>query len=395
MSGVFDILSFSDRLDWRNDVSRGRQKLLLQLARDRKIVNFNPPEEWRAVLRHPRAHPPRLYRVQDNLWHFEWGYLYPKFYRQRLAVRVSSFSAQMWVKYLCYKLGIDSPTYLFWGPSQVDLLPHMPRHFTIYYAYDMFEAYVYDKEESREYVRLRETLAASYSQVAFGYSEQICDHLRKKGFRNVHYLPNGVEPDLFLQTVDKREPKQLMSIPHPRLAFIGPVRDNLDIDLFYYVAIKRPKWSQVFVGGTSYIVSREQRLKYEQLTSLPNVYQIGFQPYESIPLFVANIEVGLALYRIDSFANYGSPLKIYEYLAAGKPVVATPISEVMKMGGVVYTAATGEECLASIERALREDTAERRWQRQEWARQHSWQNRARQMTAILEQEYTRWREGQK
>jgi len=380
----WDVLSFSLRLNWQDGVAHTAKSMLSQLARDRRILNFNPPREWRAVLRHPFAHPPRLYRVQDNLWHFEWGYLYPKFYRQLVAVRVTGFAARMCVQYLCRKLGLSSPIYLFWGPFQADLLPHLPRRFTVYYAYDMFEAFVSRSEEERAYDSSRERLAASYADVAFGVSDGIVEHLQKKGFSAVYYLPNGVNFEMFAQAEHLPEPVDLHSIPRPRLAYVGDFREAINLDLLQHVARSRPTWSVVLIGSPKFATEGQQE-KYERLRQMPNVFVTGTRPHHSVPAYVAHIDVGLALYRMESSARYNSPLKVYEYLAAGKPSVVTPNAETIKMGHLVYFASTPDECVERIDQAIREDWPERQQQRRELARQHSWENRAKQMTEIIEQ----------
>jgi len=380
----WDVLSFSLRLNWQDGVAHTAKSMLSQLARDRRILNFNPPREWRAVLRHPFAHPPRLYRVQDNLWHFEWGYLYPKFYRQLVAVRVTGFAARMCVQYLCRKLGLSSPIYLFWGPFQADLLPHLPRRFTVYYAYDNFEAYYVEREEWREHTRCRERLLAMHSDIAFAVSQVLADVLREKRFQHVAYLPNGVDTELFMHGDIPPEPTDIQHIPHPRIAYVGGIYEKTSICVFITIASARPVWQLVFIGH-SYIRSQEKRRDFQQLCELSNVHILGTRSHSLIPAYMAKVDVGVALFDLDSSAFYCSPLKVYEYLAAGKPVVATPIPEVVNMGDMVYTAETPEQFVAKIEQALREDSPERQQQRREWARQHSWENRAKQMTEIIEQ----------
>lgn len=376
----YDILSFSDRLDWERDRSRGRQQLLLRWAKESRVLNFNPPLEWRHALRcHVR---PRLTQIQEGLWHFEWGSLFPTFYRPQAARAVVGLGRRLTVAYLCRKLNIQSPIYIAWGPHQTDTVLALPRAFTVYYAYDHFESFAVARPEWREHTRQREIAMASISHIAFGVSDGIVEDLRSKGFGTVYYLPNGVDFNRFTFTINPPEPADLAGIPHPRLVYLGGLVEKVDFQILKHIAATRGNWSVVLIGAKK-LMSDEQRTHFASLIALPNVYMLGPRPFDATPQYMAHVDVGIVLFREGTDGYYCSPLKVYEYLATGLPVVATPVPEVMKMGDLVYTARASEEWVQQIERALREDNPDLRVKRKQFARENSWDDRAQAFLEIV------------
>lgn len=383
----WDILSFSERVDWGAGIGHTIKQILRRVSTTRKVLNFNPPWEWRQAYRAPT----KVYRIKDNLWHFEWGRLFPLFRRPAVVVRTMAFLRALAVRWLCSRLGIEQHIYLVWNPIQVPVVLSLPRRFTVYYAYDKFDAWHYDREEWRQETIRQENTLAQMAQVGIGVTEIISRSLREKGLPRVFTVPNGVEYEKFATSHGTTPPEDVAEIPHPCLGYVGGLSEYTAFSVLRDLAALRPYWHLVLVGPIRGMTS-EQRAELEQLLCLPNVHYLGSKPYEDVPSYIRALDVGLAAFeerRGGGFA--GSSLKVYEYLAAGLPVVASPIEDVIRMGDMVYTARTSTEWVAQIEHALREDAPELRRRRQEFARQHSWDNRAKQVLEIIEQAYQEWK----
>lgn len=384
---MFDILSFSDRLDWFRDRSRGRQHLLLRFARGRKVLNFNPPWEWRQAYKHPT----KLYRIQDNLWHFEWGRLFPFFHRPAVAVRSTAFGRALCVRWLCHRLGIGEHIYLVWNPNQTPVVQRLPKRFTVYYAYDQFDQFYTEKESWREETIANEAALARLSDLAFGVSEKITDSLREKGARTVYYAPNAVDFELFAEQREETEvPADVARIPKPRVCYVGGLCESTDYSIIRFLARELPNYSFVLIGQINATMSDRKKRDVEVLLQEPNVFHLGYRPHAQIPSYLRAMNAGIAAKDISSSAYYCSPLKVYEYLASGIPVVCAPIAEAAHMKDVVYIASTLQEWVESVQRALHEDCPELRRRRQEFAKQHSWDNRAKQVMEIIENVYKEW-----
>jgi glycosyltransferase involved in cell wall biosynthesis len=191
--------------------------------------------------------------------------------------------------------------------------------------------------------------------------------------RKAILLPNGVDLAHFSQALNEKTevPKDLASLPSPRIGFVGLV-DPLwwvDTELLLALAWARPNWSVVIVGPTE---------KWRLPSDVPpNLHLLGARPYRSVPCYLKGMDVCLVPFKKNAVTQACSPLKLYEYLAAGRAVVSTPVPDLTFLGSVVRSARSQDEFLAAIEEVLplaHDPTEQKR--RLEVAAQHSWQQRA-------------------
>lgn len=174
------------------------------------------------------------------------------------------------------------------------------------------------------------------------------------------------------------EPAPIAGKGQPRLLFYGTFGPWLNTGLLAAIARSRPGWTLVLFGGG-------YGADLGQLAGLPNVHQLGWQPYALLPAYLQHAAVCLLPFHDTPATRAMDPVKLYEYLAAGKPVVATPLPELAKWGDLVDLATTPAEVIAAIERHLRSpETAERRQQRLAAAARHTWAARAATISAELE-----------
>lgn len=154
------------------------------------------------------------------------------------------------------------------------------------------------------------------------------------------------------------DPADQRAIPHPRLGFFGVIDERLDIELLDAIARARPEWQLVMLGPV---------VKIDEAT-LPrhaNIHYLGGKSYQDLPSYIANWDVALLLFAQNEATRFISPTKTPEYLAAGKPVVSTPITDVVRPYGemgLVRIGATSEEFIEAIEESLT-DTGDPAWLR--------------------------------
>jgi len=190
--------------------------------------------------------------------------------------------------------------------------------------------------------------------------------------RKAILLPNGVDLAHFSQALKEETevPEELASLPSPRIGFIGLVEPLwVDTELLVSLARARPDWSVVVIGDTK---------KWRVPSDAPkNLHILGPRPYSRVPHYLKGMDVCLVPFRNNAVSQAASPLKLYEYLAAGRAVVSTPVPDLAFLGSVVRSARSQDEFLAAIKEALllAHDPTERQ-RRLEVAAQHSWQQRA-------------------
>lgn len=158
-------------------------------------------------------------------------------------------------------------------------------------------------------------------------------------------VENGVEPTRFRD--DLAIPEELRTIANPIVGYHGAVARWFDFDLFEAVAGSMPEYDFVIVGP----VDDDASARVRGFSSLPNVHMVGAVPSDEVPNYVASFDAGIVPFVVDELTRGVSPLKMYEYLAARVPVVATPLP-VCKAHPVVRTASTPESFASELRAAI-------------------------------------------
>ncbi|HEY9232792.1 MAG TPA: glycosyltransferase, partial [Blastocatellia bacterium] len=183
----------------------------------------------------------------------------------------------------------------------------------------------------------------------------------RKHSARVLLIRNACDYDHF--AVAERAPKA-----RPVIGYYGAIADWFDADLLADLAARRTDWDFVLVGSTfTADVSR--------LEKLPNVRLVGEKPYAEIPDWLATFNVAIIPFKRTPLTEATNPVKAYEMLAAGKPIVSVPIPEVQQLTPLVRLAATAEEFEREIIAALGERDPELSRERRAWAGEQTWQAR--------------------
>jgi glycosyltransferase involved in cell wall biosynthesis len=177
---------------------------------------------------------------------------------------------------------------------------------------------------------------------------------------------HGVDHQHFRRALDPATPvpESIAQLPRPIIGFFGLVADWVDVELMASVARRFAHGSLVVLGRATTDVSA--------LQSLPNVHLLGRRPYSELPAYCKGFDVALMPFRINELTLNSNPLKVREYLAAGLPVVSTPIPEVEVLG-LCRVARDPESFLRQVEEALQDPVA--RVERSEAIRHESWEAR--------------------
>ena len=171
---------------------------------------------------------------------------------------------------------------------------------------------------------------------------------------NTILVPHGVDYDHFSRAVreDLPCPDDLANIPRPRLGFFGLIRDWVDLDLLAEVAKKRPGWNFVFIGDA------DSNVNIGQYRALRNMHFLGRRPYQELPAYCRHFDVGLIPFKINELTLAVNPIKLREYLAAGLPVISTPMPEVALYDNFVEIVNSSIEFENAATRCLSYDESE-------------------------------------
>jgi glycosyltransferase involved in cell wall biosynthesis len=172
---------------------------------------------------------------------------------------------------------------------------------------------------------------------------------KKDRHENVHCFPSSVDRVHFLKArAPQFEPADQEDLPKPRLGFYGVIDERFDTELLAKVAEMRPDWSFVMVGPVV-------KISEEDLPRRPNIHYLGGKTYAELPAYLSGWNVALMPFAMNESTQFISPTKTPEYLAGGKPVVSTPIKDVVRHYGQlegVMIADNPDDFVAQCERAL-------------------------------------------
>ncbi|MBI3649484.1 MAG: glycosyltransferase [Acidobacteria bacterium] len=185
---------------------------------------------------------------------------------------------------------------------------------------------------------------------------------------------NGVDVQFYTQ--EYRPNTLLPAIPHPLIGYYGAIADWFDVDLLVNAARQRPHYSFVLLGGVF-------EVDVSELEALPNVYLLGQQPYETMPQYLFHFDVCMIPFKINPITEATDPVKLYEYLSAGKPVVAVALAELEALRDYLYLAEDQQDFVVQLDLAVAENDAEVVTRRQRFAAQNTWEARYQQIEAGL------------
>lgn len=194
------------------------------------------------------------------------------------------------------------------------------------------------------------------------------------GHQKVVWIPNGVDVEHFSQA---KHPEQFVDLPQPYVAYVGVIQERLNVSLLEQVAQLLPQIHFVLAGpvwaGT----------ELEGLPQLPNVHFIGQVPYQDLPNLLHRASAGIIPHHVNRFTASMNPLKLYEYLASGLPVVSTPVQGSEQFASGVHLAATPELFAAAIVEATHITTQERQ-NLKRLMQDHTWDQRVDQMLNVIQ-----------
>jgi teichuronic acid biosynthesis glycosyltransferase TuaH len=234
----------------------------------------------------------------------------------------------------------------------------------IYYCRDFLQGYDYWKKHvsilEPQLVRKADLVVANST-----YYAEYCSQYNS----NSHYIGQGCSFELFDISKKHAFPEELKQIKSPVIGYVGALDSaRLDAKILRLIAEANPGWNVVMVGP------EDEFFRQSELHKIQNIYFLGRKPLQRLPEFVQAFDVCINPQLKNDITRGNYPLKIDEYLAMGKPTVATRTSAMKLFEDYTYLADVPEEYPQLIEKALKENTTEKEQERIAFAKTHTWEN---------------------
>jgi glycosyltransferase involved in cell wall biosynthesis len=271
-----------------------------------------------------------------------------------------------------------------YSPYAVHLLETVRPARVVYHMVDDLSAVPGADVESLRDAELR---LLSVADVVFCTEQSLYDRARRTA-RRAYFMPNVADYRHFSRVGEVGEQSatrlaNLRAMPRPRVVFSGNLAPHkVDLDLIAQVAAREPGWQFVLVGPRW--EGGEMPRSFRRLEQARNVHFTGHVAYEDLPAFLHEADVLTIPYVENEATRAVFPLKFFEYLATGRPVVASPLPSLAHFEGVARFA----EGVEDWQRALREamaDAPEKARQRRALARRYTWERRLEEMSRALEE----------
>lgn len=259
------------------------------------------------------------------------------------------------------------------APDIGDLVGRFNEELAIYYCVDAFGEFPgYD----RELILRRERELIDKCGLVLTTSRPLYEAKRRL-HPNVHLIEHGVNARHLSRAVweDIAVPPDLAALPRPVLGFVGVVGEWVDLDLLAGLARSRPDASIVLIGPSVTPLG--------SLVNLPNVHCLGPKDHSDLPAYLRGFDVGLIPFRDVPLTHHANPIKLYEYLAAGLPVVSTPLPAVRELEGSVWLAADVAGAVAGCAQAIESNTQAARVNRARLMAAESWPARLEQIGKLI------------
>jgi UDP-galactopyranose mutase len=270
--------------------------------------------------------------------------------------------------------------YLLWyyTPMALSFSTHLQPRLTVFDCMDELSAFKDAPQEMKD----REAELMRLADLVFTGGQSLFE--AKVGrHSDLHVFPSSIEFGHFAQArTHSAEPEDQARIAHPRIGFCGVIDERMDLELLDGMATLRPDYQFIMIGPVV-------KIDPSSLPKHPNIHYLGGKSYKELPSYMAGWDAAMLPFAHNDSTRFISPTKTPEYLAAGKPVVSTSITDVVRPYGIqkmVRIADTAEEFVDAIDLALTEDANDAAWKARvdDMLAQNSWDLTHKRMLDLIE-----------
>ena len=239
--------------------------------------------------------------------------------------------------------GLSTSRRIFWYYTPMALLftRHLEAEVVVFDSMDELSAF---KGAPPELLALEDEMMGR-ADVVFTGGHSLYE-AKKHRHHDIHAFPSSIDTQHFGRgrSANRKDPEDQAGIPHPRLGFFGVVDERFDIDLLRDVSAARPDWQFVMIGPVV-------KIDPVDLPKGDNIHWLGGRDYKTLPDYIGGWDIGFMPFALNESTRYISPTKTPEFLAAGLPVVSTPIHDVIQSYGDENFVEIAEDCASVLKSA--------------------------------------------
>lgn len=359
-----------------------RKQQVMSRIPDADILYFDPSITYLAPLKDKLARPKlRAWKqpgeqIKPGLTVYALPPVLPFFNRFRWINRLNQKKIARYVRKRMAQHGMEAPVLWVYNPVTVDCVDQIPHSALVYDCVDRHSAYGGLMDPAL--VDAMELELAGKCDQVFATATGLAQRLEQTN-PHTEFIPNGANFERFVQAASPMAcPDDLKDIPKPIFGFVGALQECIEYGFLESAAQAHPEWSFVFIGREN------PGVDLSHLRAMKNCYFLGLKPNEQLPAYIHQFDACLNLFASGDLSKDVSPLKFYEYLATGKPIVSTPQpDQVLQYRDLIHIASDAEAFSRCCAAALEDQDPERTQARIEAGKASSWDARVAQMLEIL------------
>lgn len=362
-----------------------RKQQVMSRIPDADILYFDPSSSILAPLKDKEAKAKMTAykepgeQVKPHITRYSLPPVLPFFNKFRIINRLNQRRMAGFVQKKMQVHGFQKPLLWVYSPVTVDAVDRIPHSALVYDCVDRHSAYggLMDPALVDE---MELELAAKCSAV-FATAVPLAERL-KNANEKTWFIPNGANFERFVEASKPQPvPEELEKIPHPIFGFVGALQTCIEYGFVAETAKQHPDWSFVWIGG------EKPGADLAELKTLSNVHFLGIKPNDQLPKYLAHFDVCLNLFDNGPLSKDVSPLKFFEYLATGKPIVSTrQPDQVLQYAALIHIADDADTFAACCQAALADTDPQRTNARIQEGKNSSWDARVAEMCEILRKE---------
>lgn len=363
-----------------------RQQIVTKLVEnDNRILYFEPPKAWSTRYCNKYQRNIGIREVRRYLFIYTPVNIFP-FNRFKIMEKLNFFFINMVIKRFINNWDFCNPIII--GSCNMLFLKYIKYYrrksnLIIYDWADLYSANQYlSPKDSRIICRMEKKLS-ELADIVFVVSNNLYNRSKKTN-PNTYLLPNGVDFDHFYQ-VNSSEIKiapDMVKIKPPIIGYTGALKPSFDFNLICYIAKNNPNWSIVLIGPPR----KDDRILEEvkSMKKYRNIFLLGEKPYELLPNYIKKFNVCILPYKKIKYTDYFDPLKLYEFLATGKPIVSSDYPAARRFKSVISISNNYNGFVEHIKKILRQKNHKNMYKQIEMAEYNSWDVRINEMVSIVE-----------
>lgn len=372
--------------EWDNPYKTNQHHLMERLSKSNRVLFIES-----LGLRQPTLQSKDLTRILKRIFKWFKGvkkvsdtlYVYSPlvlpFHKFRPVRVFNRFFLSLQLNYIVSSRKFTDPIIWSYIPNAIEFLGKWREKASVYHCVDELSA---NPRIPGEVIKKQEEEFIKRADITFVTSKPLYEEKRKYS-GSVYYMPNVADFAHFSKASDTetRINPELENIPRPRLGFVGAVSGyKLDLELLEFLAVKHPEWSLVLIGATG---EGEKNADLSALETLKNVHILGGRDYKDLPQYIKGFDVCLLPNRINEYTKNMFPMKFFEYLASGKPVVSTALESLKEFENLGYFSISKDEFENNIGSALKENDKRLRDSRISAANNFTWEKRIDEMSEMI------------